>query len=218
MQRRERYLSEGPRRFGDAELLALLLETGAGGRSALAIAADVLDRAGGLCGMVRMEPQEWLDVGGVGAARAVRLHAALELGRRALATRSLGPAVRSSEEAHALLAPSLRGLAEEELHALFLDRRHRPLAHRRLTRGSDALTVVDPRQVFRVAVGVGASAVILAHNHPSGDPTPSPQDHEVTDRVAAAGRILGIPLLDHLIVGRDAYAAIGAGLPGPSAD
>jgi DNA repair protein RadC len=212
MQPRERYLSEGPRRFGDAELIALLLETGAGGRSALAIAADLLDRAGGLCGMLRMEPQQWLAVSGIGAARAVRMHAAIELGRRSLAARTLSEPIRTSEEAYALLGPALRGLADEELHALFLDRRHRPVAHRRLTRGSDALTVVDPRQVFRVAVGVGASAVILAHNHPSGDPTPSPQDRDVTDRVAAAGRVLGIPLLDHLVVGRDAFAAIGAGL------
>ncbi|MEZ4235173.1 MAG: DNA repair protein RadC [Myxococcota bacterium] len=215
MRRRERYLSEGPAAFGDAELLALLLETGAANRTALAIAADLLERNGGLCGLLRAEPRSAIDVPGVGAARAVRVHAALELGRRARAAGALERPITSSAEAYELMAPRLQGLAQEELHALFLDRRHRPLAHRSLTRGSDSLTVVDPRQVFRVAVGVGAWGVVLAHNHPSGDPTPSPQDHDVTDRMAAAGRVLGIPLLDHLVVGRNAWSAIGAGVGGP---
>jgi DNA repair protein RadC len=209
MRRRERYLLDGPAGLGDAELLALLLETGAGGRSALAIAADLLDRAGGLHGLARRQPQEWLGIGGVGAARAVRVHAALELGRRALAGGPPHDVVTDAADAYAVLAPSLDGLMDEELHALYLDRRNRPLARRRLTRGSDALTVVEPRQVFRIAVGVGAAAVILAHNHPSGDPTPSAQDREVTDRVARAGSVLGIPLLDHLVVGRGGFVSLG---------
>jgi DNA repair protein RadC len=91
---------------------------------------------------------------------------------------------------------------------LFLDRRRRLLAHRALTRGSDAFTVVDPRQVFRVAVGCSASAVILAHNHPSGDPTPSRQDEDVTRRVVQAGRTLGIPVLDHLVVAGARYVSL----------
>lgn len=84
------------------------------------------------------------------------------------------------------------------------------MAHRRLTHGSDAFTVVEPRQVFRYAVGLGASAVILAHNHPSGDPTPSAQDREVTTRVARAGALLGLPLLDHLVAGDGAWVSLAA--------
>lgn len=211
MGNRERYWSEGPGSLGDAELVALILETGAGGRTALAIATDLVERAGGLTGLAAMEPHEWLCVDGIGQARAVRIHAALALGRRAAAAPGRGDVVTTADQAFAVLGPPLRGLRDEELHALFLDRRHRPLAHRRITRGSDALTVVEPRQVYRLAVGVGAAAVILAHNHPSGDATPSAQDRDVTERMGRAGRVLGIQLLDHLVVGAASYVALGGG-------
>lgn len=210
MQRRERYLVEGARALGDAELVALVFETGAAGRTALAIASDLLELGCGLDGLARMQPQEWLGVSGIGEARAVRLHAAIEVGRRALAGHAPTRPIVSAEDAFDALGPALQSLVDEELHGLFLDRRHRPLARRRLTHGSDGLTVVDPRQVFRIAVGVGASAVILAHNHPSGDPTPSEQDRDVTERMARAGRILGISLLDHLVIGRGSWVSLGA--------
>jgi DNA repair protein RadC len=213
--KREDYLVHGPALFGDAELIALVLETGSGGRTAVQIGTDLIERAGGLGLLAQMQPQEWLGVAGVGQARAVRLHAALELGRRALAPQGRGLPIEDAAAAYALLGPGLVGLAQEELHGVFLDRRHRPLAHRRLTRGNDQLTVVDPRQVFRIAVGVGASAVILAHNHPSGDPTPSDQDRHVTEQVARAGRVLGIPLLDHLVVGAGSWVSIGSPWPAP---
>jgi DNA repair protein RadC len=208
--------------LGDAELLALVLETGSRGRTALVIATELIERFEGLGTLARRQTHELLEVDGVGLARAVRLHAALELGRRALGGAESGPRVIDPASAYALFAPWLANLADEELHGLYLDRRRRPLARRRLTRGSDGFTVVDPRQVFRVAVGVGASAVILAHNHPSGDPTPSHQDREVTERVARAGRILGVPLLDHLVIGRSSYVSMASlgdlppeTLPGP---
>ena len=102
----------------------------------------------------------------------------------------------------------MRGLVQEQLHALYLDRRRYPVALRRLTQGSDRYTVVDPRQIFRTAMGVGASAVILAHNHPSGDPAPSEQDCHVTERVARAGETLDIVLLDHLVVGHRGYRSM----------
>ncbi len=91
---------------------------------------------------------------------------------------------------------------------MYLDRRRRPLALRALTRGSDAYTVVDPRQVFRVAVAVGASAVILAHNHPSGDPEPSSQDVRITERLAQAGNVVGVPLVDHLVLGSPEFRSM----------
>jgi len=219
---RERCAEEGVGALGDAELLALVLETGSRGRTALVIATELLERFEGLGTLARRQTHELLAVEGVGLARAVRLHAALELGRRALGAAASGPRVIDPASAYAVFAPWLANLADEELHGLYLDRRRRPLARRRLTRGSDGFTVVDPRQVFRIAVGVGASAVILAHNHPSGDPTPSHQDREVTERVARAGRILGVPLLDHLVIGRSSYVSMASlghlppeTLPGP---
>ncbi len=207
---REHYLASGPDPFGDAELTALLVGTGAGGRSALEIAADLLRRHGGLAGLARCDPGELAAVPGIGPARAVRLHAALEMGRRSLRHPSPAPVVDGPEAAARQLAPPLRGLAHEELHALYLDRRNRPVAHRRLTRGSSSYTVVDPRQVFRPAVQLGAAGVILAHNHPSGDPTPSVQDREVTRRTRRAGEVLGIHLVDHLVVAGDLWRRVDA--------
>lgn len=221
MRRRERYLLEGPTPFSDAELIALVIETGARGRSALQIAVDLLEQGGGLQRLARMQPHEWVGIEGVGQARAVRVHAALELARRV--SRHDAPAeapVTSAADAFALLGPGLYGLAQEELHALFLDRRHRPMAHRKLTAGSDALTVVEPRQVFRLAIGLGATSVILAHNHPSGDPTPSPEDRAVNERVARVGQVVGVQLLDHLVVGGRSFVSLGnplAAAPRPPA-
>ncbi|MBW1878136.1 MAG: DNA repair protein RadC [Deltaproteobacteria bacterium] len=209
MRPREHYRHEGPARFGDAELLALVVGTGTADRSALEIGAALLSHFGGLPALAGAQVADLQRQPGLGLARAVRVHAALELGRRSLhAPGDPSHPIRSPADAHAHLGPALRGRPDEELHALYLDRRHRPRAHRMLTRGSDGFTVVDPRQVFRPAVSLGAFAVVLAHNHPSGDPTPSAQDREVTRRVAAAGRILGIALLDHLVVGDGDYVSL----------
>lgn len=205
---RERYLSAGPSRAGDAELVALVLGTGLPGKSALGLASDVLHRFGDLRGVATASVQELCHVRGLGPARAVRLHAALHAGRRSLETGELGTPIRCPADAFAVVGPTLQGLVDEELHGLFLDRRRRLLAHRTITRGSDAFTVVDPRQIFRIAVQCGAAAVLLAHNHPSGDPTPSRQDESVTRRVVGAGRMLGIPLVDHLVVAGDRYVSL----------
>ena len=209
MQPRERYACHGPGQFGDAELIALVLGTGTAGETAQQLGARLLARFDGLGGLVRAEPQQLMGVRGLGLAKAVRVHAALQLGRRVLrdSTMECKP-VRTADEAMKLLEPAMRGLADEELHGLFLDRRHHAFACRVLTRGSDSLTVVDPRQVYRLALGLNAKALILAHNHPSGDATPSAQDVDVTRRVAEAGKIVGIPLLDHLVVGSGWYSSL----------
>ncbi|MFT4624875.1 MAG: DNA repair protein RadC [Myxococcota bacterium] len=208
MRARERYLHEGPGRFGDAELLALVVGTGAAGRSALEIAAGLLDRFGSVYGIGAALPQELSAVRGVGPVRAIRLHAALCVARRAHPPTDPASPVCCAGDAYAALGPDLQGLPHEELHALYLDRRRRPIARRVLTRGSDGFTIVDPRQIYRPAVALGAGAVVLAHNHPSGDPRPSVQDIDVTERVARAGRVLGAPLLDHIIVGGSAFVSL----------
>ena len=202
MRPRERYASGGPDGLGDVELVALLLGTGAAGRSTLCIAGDLVSRFGGLRGLARAEPAELQGVPGVGQARAVRVHAALEVGRRAQVEGGARPEpVLTPDDAARWLRPALADLPHEELHGLYLDRRGRPLARRLLTRGSDGFTVVDPRQVFRPAVALGAVSVVLAHNHPSGDPTPSAMDREVTRRAGKAGAVIGVQLVDHLVVG-----------------
>ncbi len=221
MHQRERYLHHGPSLFGDTELLALALGAGTASRTALSIAADLLDHFGSVAALSRALPQELSRVAGVGPASSTRLHASLSLARRARVLTEHPSPVLTPEHAYRILGPGLQELRHEELHAVYLDRRRRPLGQRALTRGSDGFTVVDPRQIYRPAIALGASAVVLAHNHPSGDPTPSGQDVAVTERVVQAGRVLGVPLLDHLVVAgerftslaREGYVAVEATAP-----
>lgn len=186
-----------------------LVETAAALGCGMEQAARWLEQVGGLRGVLLAEPSMWSEVAGVGPSTAQRLHAAARLGAQAVRA---GPSsvtpIHGPERAAALLVPRLSGLTHEELHALYLDRRQRVLAHRRLTVGSDRFTVVDPPQIFRPAVALGACAVVLAHNHPSGDPTPSSQDREVTRRVAQAGHVLGIQLVDHLVIGQGDWTSM----------
>ncbi len=214
MQAREHYAHHGPAPLSDEALLALVIGTGVatrtGHRSAERIAAALLSQHGGLRGLARASVGGLARVPGVGPARAVRLHAALALGRRACSERD-GPGppiVASPDDAWRLLRPDLEAQPAEELHALYLGVRGHLKARRCLTRGSDRNTVVDPRQVFRPAVELAASSVVVAHNHPSGDPSPSEADVEVTRRLASAGRVLGVHLVDHLVLGQGRYVSL----------
>lgn len=208
MQLRETFAAMGGANLTDEQLVALVLGTGTRGASALDVARSLLGVTEGLRGLREAEPHELAAVRGLGMARAVRLAAALQLGRRALEQHQEHLPCTNPDQAFALLGPALQGLDHEELHGLFVDRRRAPIARRLITRGSHAFTIVDPRQIFRRALKLGASGVILAHNHPSGDPTPSASDRDVTERVARAGRIVGIPLLDHLVVGAGRWRSL----------
>jgi DNA repair protein RadC len=187
----------------DLDLVARLLSCGR------EQAATLLEVCGDLRSLAVCEAEELAAVRGIGQQRAARLKVALELGRRSLRTGKVERLpIADAKQAWRHLAPGFSGVEVEELHALYLDRRHRPLALRRLTRGSDRYTVVDPCQIYRPAVGMGAAAVILAHNHPSGNAEPSAQDLEVTRRVATAGHLLGVPLLDHLVITHNGFVSI----------
>lgn len=200
------YAIRGDEDLGDLELLAIAL----GEAECTATAARLVGSMGSLSALAVAEVEQ-LIAAGVSHDAAARLHAALAFARRVRTrTGSLDAPVCSGDDAHALFEPRLRDAGVEELHALYLDRRRRPLALRMLTRGSDQFTVVDSRQIYRIGIAVGAAAVILAHNHPSGDPTPSVQDCDVTRRVADAGRTIGITLLDHLVLGRSSYTSMAA--------
>ena len=208
MRPRERYTLHGSDEFGDADLLALVLGTGCVGRPLEHICADLLQAAGGLHRLPDLPVAALARVRGVGPARAVRLHASLALGRRALAAGSSEPRVQGIDAAVDWFQPRMGHLREEELHGLYLNRRGAVLAYRVLTRGNDSHTIVDPRQVYRHALLHGASAVIVAHNHPSGDPTPSCADVDVSVRLARAGALLGIDLLDHLVLAGDQHRSL----------
>lgn len=209
MRPREQYSVYGPEQSTDEELLALIIGVGAAGRSTLELASGLLSRFGGLAGVAQAPVEALRKESGIGPARAVRLHAALQAGRRAAhGPRPSVPCVRGAADAWELLRPGLEAREAEELHGLYLDRRGQMLCLKHLTRGDDGATIVEPRQIFRPAVQCGAASVIIAHNHPSGDPTPSEQDLAVTRRLVSAGRILGVSLLDHLILGRGCYISL----------
>lgn len=203
---RERLQQLGEARLGDAECVALLLRTGSRGESAEGVAQRLLRRFGGLAGLAAAEVRELAAVRGVGPVRAAALRAAFGLARR-LAEAALRPGtpVRGGADVARLVRDSVRGSSQESFFVVTLDRRHRVLSVRVVGTGGVDSVAAHPRDVFAPAIRDGAAAIVAAHNHPSGDPAPSEQDRAVTDRLAAAGRLLGIEVLDHVVVGADRY-------------
>jgi DNA repair protein RadC len=212
---RERLIDLGVSALSSAELLAILLGSGGAGRTALDIGQLVLAEAGGALRWIARRPVAALTaVPGVGMARAVAIHASLELGRRMAAEgREDGSPVRSPRDVVAYFAPRMEDLPVEEFHVAVLDSQHRLERDITVTRGILNSSLVHPREVFREAIAEQAAAVILVHNHPSGDPSPSPDDRSVTEQLVAAGRLLDIPVHDHVIIGRGRYTSFAeAGL------
>ena len=204
---RERLKSLGSHALSSAELLAVLLGSGTANSSALQVGQLLLAAAGGSLRRMAMQPVASLTATcGVGMARAVTVHAALELGRRlASEVRDDGAPVRSPRDVARLFAPRLEDLPVEEFHVAVLDAQHRLERDVTVTRGILTSSLVHPREVFREAIAERAAAVILVHNHPSGDPTPSADDRLVTEQLVAAGKLLDIPVHDHIIIGRGRY-------------
>ena len=212
---RERLKSLGARSLSSAELLSVLVGSGTRAGSTLAIGQTVLATSGGSLRRLAAQPVAALTcLRGVGTARAVAIHAALELGRRlADEDREEGAPVRSPRDVYAAFAGRLQDLPVEEFHVAVLDSQHRLERDILVTRGILNSSLVHPREVFREAIAERAAAIILVHNHPSGDPTPSPDDRAVTEQMVAAGRLLDIPVHDHVIVGRGRYTSFAeAGL------
>ncbi|MES2179535.1 MAG: DNA repair protein RadC [Gemmatimonadota bacterium] len=212
---RERLVSLGAAALSSAELLALLIGAGSMKASSLQLGHALLATAGGSLRRMAMQPVAALtQTDGVGMARAVTIHAALELGRRlATESRDDGAPVRSPRDVARLFAPRLEDLPVEEFHVAILDAQHRLERDVTITRGLLTSSLVHPREVFREAIAERAAAVILVHNHPSGDPTPSADDRVVTEQLVTAGKVLDIPVHDHIIIGRGRYLSFAeAGL------
>jgi DNA repair protein RadC len=212
---RERLVDLGANALSTAELLAIILGSGGRGRSALRIGQDVLGAVRGSLRQLAMRPvADLTSHSGVGRARAVVIHAALELGRRmAVERRDESAPVRSPRDVVGIYATRLEDLPVEEFHVAVLDAQHRLERDITVTRGILNSSLVHPREVFREAIAERAAAIILVHNHPSGDPSPSADDRNVTDQLVAAGRLLDIPVHDHVIIGRGRYTSFAeAGL------
>jgi len=212
---RERLMDLGAHALSTAELLAIVVGSGGRGRSALSVGQDVLASARGSLRHLASRPvAELTSHLGVGRARAVVIHAALELGRRMAAeSRDESAPIRSPRDVVALFAPRLEDLPVEEFHVAVLDAQHRMERDITITRGILNSSLVHPREVFREAIAERAAAIILVHNHPSGDPAPSADDRNITEQLVNAGRLLDIPVHDHVIIGRGRYTSFAeAGL------
>jgi len=203
---REKLQHAGQHALSDHELVALVLGHGRSGRSALVVSADLLETAGGIHGLARTNVDQLAAMDGLGTATAARLVAAIELGRRTL-ERPPEARVRfdSPRDLAHYLMPRYGAHPVERFGLVLVDTRHQLIRVRILAVGGLDAVAAEPREVFRDALAAGAAGVIVFHNHPSGDPTPSPDDLALTHRLTAAGRILGIELIDHVIIGDARY-------------
>jgi DNA repair protein RadC len=210
---RERLKDLGARALSSSELLAIVIGSGTAQRSALVLAQDALAKSDGSLRRLASQPVAALTaVHGLGSARAVAIHAALELGRRLAAeSRDEGAPLRTPRDVWAAYAPRLEDLPVEEFHVAVLDAQHRLERDITITRGILNSSLVHPREVFREAIAERAAAIILVHNHPSGDPSPSADDRAITAQLVAAGRLLDIPVADHVVIGRGRYLSFAEG-------
>jgi DNA repair protein RadC len=205
---RERLLRQGPEALTDAQLLAILLRVGCERASALDVAMELLRRLDGVAGLAHRGIEELCGVPGVGPAKAAQLRAAIELGKRVMsAPLSTGHHVSCSADLFQHYHPLLRGVRHEIFKTVLLDAKHAVLRDITVSEGSLTMSLVHPREVFSLAVRESAAAVIFLHNHPSGDPQPSAEDRALTTRLVAAGEVLGIQVLDHLIIGDGRYVS-----------
>jgi DNA repair protein RadC len=202
---REKLRSHGAAALGDNELVALVIGHGSSQGDALTVANALLTAHGGIHGLARAAAEDLLRTPGIGAARAAQIIAAVELGRRSLTRSPARRQIRHPIDAADFLMPRFGGRAVEQFGVILLDTRHRVLRASVLVSGTQNSTIVQPREVYRAAAIGGAAAIVVFHNHPSGDPTPSPEDVDLTRRLAAAGVLIGIDLVDHVILGDGRY-------------
>jgi DNA repair protein RadC len=215
---RERLLAYGVERLSTAELLALILGTGLPGRNATALAQHIIYSVGGLMPLARAVPRELVNIPGIGVARAARISAAFHLGRRAMEATLAEPyMVEDPIELYERLRLRLCGLPQEVFVVVALGARGAILEEIEVARGCLTGVDVHPREVFRPLIRLAAAAAVVAHNHPSGDARPSREDIALTYRLRDAGEVIGIPILDHLVIGASSYTAmyVALGLRAP---
>ncbi len=208
----ERLQRFGPQALGDAELLAMLLRSGTRGTDVLTLSGRLLGEAGSLAGLLAWREADFRRLRGIGRVKALQLVTVMELARRVLSQQEEdSPSLREADQIVRHLRPVTAGLEVEKFWVLCLNRRHRLLKRVEMTSGTANATLAHPREVFRIAVREGASAIACSHNHPSGDPTPSSADVEVTRMLREASRAVDIPLVDHVIVGQPGADPAGRG-------
>jgi DNA repair protein RadC len=202
---REKLLDRGAETLTDAELLAILLRTGNAGVSALDHARLLLSQFGGIKGIDSAPAKELRTIKGIGPAKSAQLKAGLEIGRRLGREKwEAGRALRSSEDVFRHFA-ELEKEKREIFYVVLLNNKNRKIREVKISEGSLTASLVHPREVFNPVIRESAAAVIFVHNHPSGDPAPSPEDIEITRRLKQVGEVMGVRVLDHVVIGRDRY-------------
>jgi len=198
---REKLLLRGPQALTEAELLALILRSGTAGRSALDVARNILRDTGSLERLAALSAREMMRMHGVGPAKAAEVAATFEIGRRVEAGGGeRRQVVKGPADVARIMVPTLRDRRQEVFHVLVLDSSNAVAANIELSRGTLNASLVHPREVFKTAIDHRAAAIIVVHNHPSGNPEPSPEDLSITRQLSDAGKLLGIPVHDHVIV------------------
>ncbi len=206
---RERAMRHGVQVLSLSELLAIQLRVGAAGRSAIGLADLLASEMGGLRGIGDASVERMSQLPGIGEAKAIQILAAIEIGKR---YNALNPesrtVIRNPLDVANLLMPDLRFQQKEHLVALHLDTKNRVIKSVTVSVGTLDSSLVHPREVFREAIASSSAALIVAHNHPSGDPAPSAEDVRVTERLVEAGKIIGIDLLDHIVLGDGCWVSL----------
>lgn len=206
---RERLASLGPQALSNAELIAILLRVGVPGENAVQVGQRLLQKFGGISGIHRAPFVDLINQHGIGEAKAAQLKAAIELGRRlTLESPDERPTINSPGDAAALVMYEMAALEQEHLRVMLLDRRNRVMDVVELYRGSVSSAQVRVGEVFREAIRKNASALVVIHNHPSGDPTPSPDDVALTRAIVQAGKMLDVDALDHLVIGQGRWVSL----------
>ncbi|WP_256442680.1 DNA repair protein RadC [Cohnella sp. LGH] len=206
---RERMQQHGAQALSHAELLAILLRTGTRNESAVYLAQRILNECGGLRKLAESGWEDLTHIRGIGPAKALQLQASIELGRR-IARSKLPETVKITcpQDVADLLMEEMRHYREEQFVCLFLNTKNHVIGRQTLSIGSLNASIVHPREVFKAAIRRSSASILCAHNHPSGDPTPSAEDLQLTKRLAEAGQLLGIELLDHLVIGDSSFISL----------
>jgi DNA repair protein RadC len=206
---RERLQSYGPGSLSTSELLAIILRTGTRSESAINLGSRLLAHFGGLAGIARATFTDLYDVRGLGVAKTAQLKAALELGKRLMvASPEERPQVKSPADVANLLMLEMGFLEQEHLRVVLLDTKNRVLGMPTIYIGSLNTSVLRVAELFREAIKANSAALIVVHNHPSGDPTPSPEDVRITQQIVEAGKLLDVEVLDHLVIGQQRYVSL----------
>ncbi len=206
---RERLCNLGVQALNEQELIAILLATGNREATALELAEQILSQSGGLKGLVNLTLQELSEFNGVGQAKAARILAAVEIGKRiSMVEMNFKPFIRSPEDASNLVMEEMRHFDREHFRVFLLNTKNQVISCETISIGNLNSSLVHPRELFKIAIKKSAASLILIHNHPSGDPTPSHEDIQITKRIIEAGKLLGIEVLDHIIIGDKIFTSM----------